>query len=536
MKIQHRLTISYAFLLLFIAAIIAIAVLRFSQLSNQFEQVVQRDAAMVELTGKVNASAEGLAARLLSLFILDEQDQRKSIYTAIDKQNQIIDESIAKMTALTASAVDSPISKLITLRKSYHEAFSRTVDALEFGDADEAKAMMTGETRTTLDRMLKFTLELATKQQALLKERQTQTLNLSQESIFIVLLIGFAALIFGLVMSIFITRSIVNPLNKAVLVTDEISQGKLNINIQPSGKDEIGTLMSGMAKMREELHRVIGQIRNQAGKVSSTSGQMRNTADQVRKDSAAQSQMAGGINSSIEGLSHQASIVASTVQTTQEQAVQARDMANESVNVITHAASEITEISEIVASSADSVAHLAESAAEVAGAVNKIREIADQTNLLALNAAIEAARAGESGRGFAVVADEVRNLANRTNEVTSQIDHVIRSINEQTEQTANKISAGKTEMDRGAALIKNIIAPLQDLESNAQASVNSLEHLAGLADNQINENQSLAAHIRQIVDMAEGNRDSTEKLADLTDELLHVAQETEQTVSTFKLN
>jgi len=67
-------------------------------------------------------------------------------------------------------------------------------------------------------------------------------------------------------------------------------------------------------------------------------------------------------------------------------------------------------------------------ASETQSIINTIQNIAFQTNILALNASVEAARAGQHGRGFAVVADEVRNLASKSAESASQIEIMLKAI------------------------------------------------------------------------------------------------------------
>lgn len=81
-----------------------------------------------------------------------------------------------------------------------------------------------------------------------------------------------------------------------------------------------------------------------------------------------------------------------------------------------------------------------EKAIEGSKAVNKINElsgtiikISSQTSLLALNASIEAARAGEAGKGFAVVATEIGSLAEQTSQAISDIENIVREVNDAVE-------------------------------------------------------------------------------------------------------
>ncbi|WP_022670274.1 methyl-accepting chemotaxis protein [Hippea alviniae] len=80
-------------------------------------------------------------------------------------------------------------------------------------------------------------------------------------------------------------------------------------------------------------------------------------------------------------------------------------------------------------------------------AASSISDIAKQTNLLALNAAIEAARVGEAGKGFAVVADEIKKLANKTDNITDNIQEILYDFNAKLMSTVEKVESVKEFLD-----------------------------------------------------------------------------------------
>ena len=536
MSIRGRLAVSYAVLLMFIVAILSISAVRFSELSEQIRMVIEQDAERARLAGTINLQAESVAGRLLLLFIVEEREQRVVLYRDLDARNQAIDDAMAQLQGLAHSDEERQmLARLAQLRADYQARLQETVEALELGSVAKARAMMAGDTRAALERLLALTSDMEATQQASMVQRQARVVAITENSTLIVLALGAAALLAGLVMSVLIMRSITRPLALAVSATERIAAGDLGCAIVNDRDDEIGHLLNSMSNMRQRLHAVIGEIRQGATQVSSAAGQMRQMAEGVRSDTEGQCRNASDIDSGVVSLSTAAASMADDVQVSRDHALNARNLAGRGLQAISEAAQEITSIAQAVAESASSVTRLTESVAQIAGAVGHIREIADQTNLLALNASIEAARAGESGRGFAVVAEEVRNLARRAADVTSQIDRIITSIDEQTTQTAQRIDAGKAGMDRGVVLIRDLVLPLRSLDDGARQSLESLERLTSLAQAQADGSGGISQQMGQIVERASASQEATRQLSGLTDELLAIARRTESSVGVFQL-
>lgn len=534
--IRGRLTASYIVLLVFLLVVIGLSTTRFQSLSDNIRGIVDENAALVELTGDLNVNAESLASRLLLLFVLEDRDARVAIYKEIDQRNRNMDESLETMTNLVSSAQNkAAVEALKDQRGVYQAALQSTVEALEFGELADAKAQMAGPTRNELQTFLNQTKALAESERGMMRERQVQIFSESELAIYTIMGVGIVALIIGAVMALVITRSIVNPLRQVANLLDRMARGDLSQSVNIKSKGEIGQLVASLQSMRSSLIGVVEKIDLSAQTVVDSVVNIRNSVSDVQHGSEQQESMANDIQASVKELSNGVTNMAEHVTVSRNQAEAAHDLAKHGKDIINTAATNITAIASYVEETTDSVTKLKESATTVSEFVTNIRNIADQTNLLALNASIEAARAGESGRGFAVVADEVRNLASNTAVVTESIDKVITTMTNLSVQVSDEMEQGKERLHDGVVQIENVVIPLTQLEKDSEVSLNSLDGLSDLAQQQSIEANDIALRITQIVDVTVNNSQASLRLTSLTDALSGAAEQTKQATSTFTL-
>jgi methyl-accepting chemotaxis protein len=307
----------------------------------------------------------------------------------------------------------------------------------------------------------------------------------SEQVIWLIIFIGIITIIIMTLVIYLFSRTISNPLNELVTVSNAIAVGNLNNEIKLTKKNEIGQLLQAVASMQTQLREIVKAI-SQTVKVVNTA------AEEMSQGNISLSQRTSAQATSLEETAAGIEEMTGTVQHNADNAKQASQLAFS-------AKERAIRGGEVVNSTISAMAEINKSSKKVTEIIGVINEIAFQTNLLALNAAVEAARAGEYGRGFAVVASEVRNLAQRSAAAAKEIKELI-------QDSVLKVEEGTKLVNQSGDTLEHIITAVKTV-SDIIAEIAAANQEQSLGINQVNKS------IAQIDEMTQKNAVLVEEAA-----------------------
>jgi len=280
---------------------------------------------------------------------------------------------------------------------------------------------------------------------------------------YLMLLVIVLAVLLSLVAGAFLVRSIMVPLNQAIAVARHVGEGDLAVEIEVQGQNEFSQLLQALKLMRDNLARVVGEVRQGTDTIATASSQI--AAGNQDLSSRTEEQA-----SSLEETAASMEELTSTVKQNADNARQANQLAVSASGVAVRGGSVVTQVVQTMGA-------INTSSKKIVDIISVIDGIAFQTNILALNAAVEAARAGEQGRGFAVVAAEVRSLAQRSaaaaKEIKTLIDDSVEKVGEGSRQVAD---AGKT-MDEIVDSVKRVTDIMAEITAASQEQTQGIEQI-----------------------------------------------------------
>ncbi len=253
-KIHVRLIAGFGIVMLLMAVIILVGVIRFSELDAANKKIIEKDWVSAAAITTIDMAAREDVRRTLALFILQEQAQRAKSYERIDLNKKTIDEALVTLKQLVSSAEGKALLKKIeAARAVYFDSFIKVAELVEEGRRDEAARIMSTETFNDLDALLDNIRALVELQKKQVIAAGNQAQRNIESSLMLMLGLGLFNLFIGVNFAIWITRSITNPLSKAVDIATRVAHGDLSTQIEVTSKDETGQLLQALKDMNRSL-------------------------------------------------------------------------------------------------------------------------------------------------------------------------------------------------------------------------------------------------------------------------------------------
>ena len=379
--------------------------------------------------------------------------------------------------------------------------------------------------------------------------------------------IGIVALV--IILSLFVRRRLVVPIGD---VSDTLARfADLDLDKDKGAKvrehqyrtDEIGSMVSSLARMANNLRDMVGKINGVSQSVAATSEELTATAQNT-------SHAAGKVRDNIHGIAESARVQLGDTQTASEHTEEAMHLIEDNGKVMT-ALNEATEnikkrqtegaeiLSDLLKKSTETadatqeVARVVEETNERAERIEEasamIQSISEQTNLLALNAAIEAARAGEAGRGFAVVAEEIRKLAEQSRGFTDEINGIIAELKTKSQQAVDTMEVSKKLVEESNVNLGRTQRRFEMIGEAVQNADGVVERLNASAKQLTEKNKSIADIVERLMKLAKENDVTTDEaetsvdsqtqaladIAEASESLAQVATDLQNEVGRFNI-
>jgi twitching motility protein PilJ len=210
-------------------------------------------------------------------------------------------------------------------------------------------------------------------------------------------------------------------------------------------------------------------------------------------------------------------------------------IANKGAEVVQATINGMDNIREQIQETSKRIKRLGESSQEIGDIISLINDIADQTNILSLNAAIQASMAGDAGRGFAVVADEVQRLAERSAAATKQIEALVKTIQNDTNEAVISMEHTTAEVVRGARLAQDAGVALEEIETVSKNLADLIQNISNAARQQASSAGHISNTMNVIQEITSQTSAGTTATAKSIGNLAEMATKLRESVAGFKL-
>ena len=315
----------------------------------------------------------------------------------------------------------------------------------------------------------------------------------------------------------------------------QVAQGDLSQQTMEKGGDEL-------AELGRNINTMVGSLANMSQQTESTIQALSTSLEEVQQaahsQSAGATQQAAAINQTTTTLEEIRAVSGQTLEKAQvlgRTAERAREEGDQGHQAVKNALDAMRGILKKVDTIATTILSLSEQTGRIGEITSAVNNLAQQSKMLALNASIEAAKAGEAGKGFAVVADEVKNLAEQSQQFTTQVHRILEEIRHATDKAVMATEDGAKEVDIGANLTEQAGSTMQKLLEVLRQNSIAGQQIVAAVRQEVAGIEQIGTAMSEINKVTAQFVASTRQTVQATDDLGELSANLQESIRFFKL-
>ncbi|BEE14179.1 methyl-accepting chemotaxis protein [Aeromonas veronii] len=541
MTIGQKLTMAFTTLALLMLGFAWFATLQLSNIYRDASEVSDNIVPSIRASSQMHVSL--LDARRAELNMVidalgkdpDSLNSSTQSFEAAKSQYMAAEQRYGSMP-FVSERDRNMFAELKTAAAKYFSAHGDLETAIRQGDIAKMQSLIKNESRAALEQAGQDGLELRKENDRVANLLTKQSEASYERAKLLSTTVGALTLLFVVIVAWLLIRQIRNPVMTLLEQTRQVAAGNLTsqLDMKQFSHDELGKLAQGFNEMQSNLRMLVNEVSGSVVQLGAAAEEISAVAQQSANNMGAQqhelNQLATAMNemqATVQEVARNTNDAASAATSASDTAAQGSETVNDSIGRIEKVATAIEETALVIR-------QLGDDSRNIGMVLEVIQGIAEQTNLLALNAAIEAARAGEQGRGFAVVADEVRTLAKRTQDSTSQINHIISELQQRANEAGVTMQQSQDMMSETVHTAREAGASIAEISS----SVNSISHMniqiATATEEQGAVSEELNRNVVNISNASEEVATGAKQMAQACNDLNLLATQLQEVVRKFR--
>jgi methyl-accepting chemotaxis protein len=524
MKIGMRLMLGFGTVLALMVLSGIFAVVELSSIHNSVEKVAtDRLPKMIQANEAID-QANVIARALRNMLLLSDpgkiEQEDARVVESLDKTRQIID----KMKETVRSAEGKQLfGAVLEARAAYLPALDEVRKMAKAGKRPEATVFLLGDFRVLQNKYMGAWVKLDEHQSQAVSEDAKLVMNASETTQNVMIGITIAALLLGVGVALFITRSISAPLSQCMGIADKVAAGDTNVEIGETSKDETGKLLESMKRMVAAIR----ALTEDAGMLAKAAveGKLATRAEAAKHQGQFR-QIVQGVNDTLDGVIgpinevqrvmgaiEQGDLTARITADYRGDLQTLRNAVNNSAVKLAQALTEISGASNTLASSAD----------ELSASSNVMTGTAEQMTNQANTAAAATEQASANVKNMAAGVEQISANANTVASASEEVSTNLRTVGAAVEEMSANMRTIATASEQMQSSVNTVATAIEEMsaslnevsKSSGQAATvaNKAAHSAGSTAQIVDKLGKSAQEIGKVVDMIKGIAAQTNLLA-----------------------